>query len=422
MAQTFQGGTNRPELPGCGRLGETAVKPVVLLACDFYLPGYKAGGPIRTLANMVDALGNEFSFKVITRNRDFSETKPYQGVQTGRWTKLGKAEVCYLSDRDLGPFGLVSLIRGTPHQLLYLNSFFSLQFSIYPLLGRRCGLVPQRPLVLAPRGEFASGALAVKPRKKRMFLRASCGINVHRDVIWQASSHYEQQDIIRQIGEQARVTIAPDVPPQQSTTNSGSAWPVKKSGHLHMVFLGRIARNKNLLGALQILAGFKGSAQLDIYGIQEDPHYWNECLRVMDSLPPGVTARFKGELPHDQVADVFSGADLFFMPSHGENFGHAILEALLAGCPVLISDRTPWRGLAESGAGWDLPLNDPEAFSQVLHKVAALGQEESRSLHNAALRFGRKYLADSQKVIEANRKLFMDVIESRPAMARSLNA
>ena len=58
----------------------TSSKPVILTPAGYYLPGYKAGGPITTLANMVERLGEEFSFRIATRDRDLGDTKPYSGI------------------------------------------------------------------------------------------------------------------------------------------------------------------------------------------------------------------------------------------------------------------------------------------------------------------------------------------------------
>ncbi len=70
--------------------------------------------------------------------------------------------------------------------------------------------------------------------------------------------------------------------------------------------------------------------------------------------------REHGPLPPDRVAEALRANHLLFLPTRSENFGHVILEALAAGCPVLLSDRTPWRNLARAGVGWDLPLDRPE--------------------------------------------------------------
>ena len=65
----------------------------ILITCDYYLPGWKAGGPIRSLSALVEYLGDEFQFKVITRDRDFGDSKPYAGVEINKWQKVGRTEV-----------------------------------------------------------------------------------------------------------------------------------------------------------------------------------------------------------------------------------------------------------------------------------------------------------------------------------------
>ncbi len=65
------------------------------------------------------------------------------------------------------------------------------------------------------------------------------------------------------------------------------------------------------------------------------------------------------------------GYDRFFLAPFSENFGHAINEALSAGVPVVISDKTPWRNLQEKGMGWDLPLDNRRAFIEVIEAMAS---------------------------------------------------
>ena len=64
---------------------------------DYYLPGYQAGGPIRTIANLADHLGDEFDIRIVTRDRDILGTHPYPGVNVDSWNKVGKAQVMYAS-------------------------------------------------------------------------------------------------------------------------------------------------------------------------------------------------------------------------------------------------------------------------------------------------------------------------------------
>ena len=60
-------------------------KKTILLFIDWYLPGYKAGGPIQSCANLVNHLNNDYCFKIITRNTDYCETIPYQDIKSNEW-------------------------------------------------------------------------------------------------------------------------------------------------------------------------------------------------------------------------------------------------------------------------------------------------------------------------------------------------
>lgn len=160
----------------------------ILILSDFYLPGYKAGGPIRTLANIVNHLGDEFSFNVITRDRDFKDTKPYLSITADKWNKFGKARILYCSPGKIILPTMRHIICDTPHDLLYLNSFFSSIFTIQPMLLRRLGLITRKSIVIAPRGEFSPGALKIKSFKKHFYLAMAKVLRLYRGVIWQASS------------------------------------------------------------------------------------------------------------------------------------------------------------------------------------------------------------------------------------------
>src|SRR5690349_21182553 len=106
----------------------------VLTLSPYYLPGYKAGGPIRTLAGMVERLGDDIRFRLVTSDRDSGDEQPYGGITADAWQPVGKAEVCYLSPsrRSLG--AMQRLLRATAHEVLYVNSFFSPVFGMQPLL------------------------------------------------------------------------------------------------------------------------------------------------------------------------------------------------------------------------------------------------------------------------------------------------
>lgn len=197
--------------------------PRILVFVDYFLPGFRAGGPIRTIANMIAHLGDTFAFRVVTRDRDLGDEVPYSSVQVDSWNVVGNTEVFYASPANDRLSGLMRLMRQTPHDLVYLNSYFSWRSAGLPLLLRWLGIVPCRPVVLAPRGEFSPGALALKAGKKRLYIGLAGWLGLYRQVCWQASSEQEAEDIRRALGDSAlRVMVAPNLLPPLAPVEAGS--------------------------------------------------------------------------------------------------------------------------------------------------------------------------------------------------------
>ena len=93
--------------------------PVILCFADYYLPGYRSGGPVRSISNFVDYFGDEYDIHIITRDRDFLDSDSYLGISIDRWNRVGKANVFYASNRFLSLWGIARLLRNTTHDILY---------------------------------------------------------------------------------------------------------------------------------------------------------------------------------------------------------------------------------------------------------------------------------------------------------------
>ncbi|RYE99486.1 MAG: hypothetical protein EOO77_35465, partial [Oxalobacteraceae bacterium] len=100
-------------------------RPTVLTFVGHYLPGYKAGGPIRSIANMVERMGDEFEFRVVTADRDMGDAAPFPDVVVDAWNPCGKASVFYRSPGLAGWRTLLTNLRTENYDLIYLNSMFS---------------------------------------------------------------------------------------------------------------------------------------------------------------------------------------------------------------------------------------------------------------------------------------------------------
>lgn len=375
----------------------------ILLFTGFYLPGFKGGGPIRTIVNMVEVLGSEINFFIVTSDRDLGDKFPYSGVTTDLWQQVGKAQVYYASSSK-SYRNMMSIIRRFDGDAMHLNSFFSLGFSIFPLLLSRW-INPGLPVVVGPRGEFSVEALKLKPIKKRAYVACVKLLGIYKNVIWHASTVYEAEDIYRVMGRGARVRVAIDIATPAVDLNLAQR---VDAAALRVVFVSRISPMKNLLGAIDVLKRVDCPVSFHIYGPAEDQKYWNDCQDSALELPRHISLNYHGPLRSSEVALTLAQYDVFFLPTLGENFGHVIAEALSSGLPILISNNTPWRDLRSKKLGWDIPLERSDTFAQcieICYSMPAVIYNQWRQ----RIRAWALENIGSQEAIEQNRQLFMNL-------------
>jgi|SRR5579859_850942 len=384
----------------------------ILLVTDFFLPGIKGGGRIRNNANLVQHLGEEFEFYVLTWDRDFGDRKPYPDIVPDTWVKACGYTVCYLSPSGRSLKSLRTIFRKTQFDLIYQSSFFS-TITVKVLFLRRLGFLAALPIVLAPQGEFSPGALSLKWLKKRVYIALAKTIDLCRNVIWQASTPLEEQDIRNHFGDAEKICVVRDLLPKVAGAPlNRERLHQKRPGEASFVFLSRISRVKNLDLAIELLRNLKGKVNFDIFGPIEDKAYWLACEKLTGTLPENIVCRYHGTLSPTMVGQVLSRYDFFFLPTRGENFGYVILEAFMAGCPVIISDATSWRELQQMGIGWDLPLSAPERFVAVLQQCVDMDGATFETLSKKALEFGLRICSDP-KPIQQHRELFLNCAQVR---------
>jgi glycosyltransferase involved in cell wall biosynthesis len=400
------------------------VKKTILILYTYYLPGFKAGGPIQSIAGLVEGLKDEFNFKIISGDRDAGDRQPFASEPIGCWYEYGPARVLRIPPGLAGARMMIRALRLESYDVLYINGVWPRTFSMLPVVCRRVGLLPRRPMVLAPRGEFSQGSLSLKSKRKLIYIKLSTWLGFYRGIIWHASTNLEEADIRRSMGDFSVVNSASFLPGGSGVYGScmtgaiavakdmhlmperdGGRRMRKLAGQLRGVFVSRISPEKNLLCALRMLQGLSGDVVFDIYGPIGDAEYWNECKKTIGTLPPNVRVEHMGMIEHERVGEVFAEHDLFLFPTLGENYGHVICEALNAGCPVLISDQTPWRNLEEKGAGWDIPLEEAERFRSILQKCVDADEEWYAALVARATEYG-KMAASDPAIIEENRRMF----------------
>jgi glycosyltransferase involved in cell wall biosynthesis len=376
-------------------------KPQVLAFIDWYKPFFKAGGPVRSLVNLVDHLGERVDFHIVTGDRDYTEKAQPKGLLRDQWIAGDAGErIWHASPKGRTLKQWRSLLNERAWDVVYINGLYSKWSTIAPLWLLRGS---QQRRIVAVRGMLARGPMRQGAAKKRAFLLAMKTTGCFKGVEFQATNAEEAEDIRRWIGRSAKVHLVPNL--GRKLGAQPPAPIAKRPGELRLVSVGRIAPEKNTLFAIERLAHAQGAVRFDLYGTVYDQAYYQRCQQAAAGLPPNVTVTFHGHIDQDRVARVLGEAHAVFMPSVGENFGHTLLEALVAGRPLLISDRTPWKDLEEQQAGWDLPLEDPARFERIIDRLGAMQQPDYDALCTAASHLAARYTSESESVARS-RALF----------------
>lgn len=244
------------------------------------------------------------------------------------------------------------------------------------------------PLVISPRGMMSGWAYRHRRWRKRL-----AELFIHRGAFaaaagWHATSK-EEADDIRALGWKQPVCVSPNGVPLPHTTELGAArdfWqslcPATRSRPVAL-FYSRFHRKKRLRELIDLWQSApRGDWLLLIVGVAED--YDAPAVAAMAKKPEHAEGIAVFDGAHRPPP--YAAADLFVLPSHSENFGLVIAEALAAGVPALVTDTTPWSGLENAGAGWCVPW---EKFDATLAAALATNRAELKNMG----RCGRQWMA-----------------------------
>ncbi|MEH7214276.1 glycosyltransferase [Priestia megaterium] len=381
------------------------MKKKVLIFSGFYVPSVKGGGPIRSMKNLIDNLSNEIDFYIVTGDRDLGDSTPFSNVQTDIWTEVGKAKVYYTESSQLSWNKISNIMDSIEFDFLYLNSFFSYKHTIIPLiLNKIKNKNKNKPTIIAPRGELSNGALKLKSIKKKIYITIAKFLGIYKHITWHATAQTEAMDIKMVFKKTKDIRVANNLTSnyKEIVFNKNLTKEVEK---LKIVFLSRIHPKKNLKYAIKLLEEIKGEVSFNIYGPLEDKEYWEECKQTIEILPSNIEVNYKGLIKHESILKIFHENHIFLFPTLGENYGHVISEALIGGCPIIISDQTPWRNLEEDKVGWDINLNNIDKFIDSIQYCTDLDDKTYQKLSLNAFEYGKR-VSNSKDDLKANLSLF----------------
>jgi glycosyltransferase involved in cell wall biosynthesis len=363
----------------------------ILFFSDWFTPAYKAGGPIQSIRNLSLQLSCSYQIFIYTSAYDLKSTTSLNNIELNTWTDFEKnVKVFYQTKKKYSKKEVIEFIRP---DYIYLNSIFSREYTLDILRLRWTSAFTDK-IILAPRGMLKPSALNKKFFKKWIFLNWSKLTGLYRGITFHATNEQEKTEI-QQVFKNAKVRVIDNLPP---VIREKVISMTKETGTLKIICIGRIHPIKNIDFLLHTLSHVKSNIQLTILGSVEDENYKSKCEHFIATLPLHVQVKFISEKPHNEVGGLIAQHHLMALPTLGENYGHAIIESLAVGRPVLISDQTPWKNLHNYKGGWELPLSDKQAWINTIEEAAAWDQETFDVYCLGALDYARVHTNNEELV------------------------
>jgi glycosyltransferase involved in cell wall biosynthesis len=179
----------------------------------------------------------------------------------------------------------------------------------------------------------------------------------------------------------------------------------------YLLFVGNPKPHKNLPNVLRAFARAQATAEfpeaLVCVGARTGTDF--KLRQLADQLGIGPRLRLVGEVPQEALPAIYQGASLFLYPTLYEGFGLPVIEAMAAGVPVVTSNGSALREIAEGYAHLVEPL-DVDAMAAAI--VRCLADQEHRT---QLIQLGRKRAADFDwdQTAEKTRDVYLAALRSK---------
>ena len=274
--------------------------------------------------------------------------------------------------------------------IIHLTSLFS-PISIICFLYARL-FYPKTKIVWSVRGELNDNALAISQKKKTLFLKLYQ--KLAKQVVFASTSPKESDEITHVF--QNKIIEIPNVMPsseqlKRTTTNK------------RFLFLGRIHPIKNIDGLINGFCSSIASKQEDVF-LDIAGDYDERDIDYLESLKALVVTygmehkiSFLGHVAGSAKEVLLVNAYFLVLPSHSENFGNVVIEALNQGTPVIASKQTPWQILREFSCGFWVD-NTPEMLQEAFDDALKLNATSYQSYRNQALKLNKEVFAIDTRI------------------------
>jgi glycosyltransferase involved in cell wall biosynthesis len=244
------------------------------------------------------------------------------------------------------------------------------------------------PLMISPHGMLEPWALGHHAFRKRLAWLAYQSRNLKSAAVLHATSDAEASQF-RHLGFTQPIAVLPlGVAPIPAVPLDPVAADAPKPRR-QVLFLSRIHPKKGIDLLLKAWSTLDAPDwELVIAGIDADGHE-AALVALAKRLGLGDRVRFAGPLYGAAKDTAFRRADLLVLPSHSENFGFVVAEALQYGLPVITTLATPWRHIPGEGCGWCV-APESSAIGDALRDAIALSDQERRAMGSRGIDLVRR--------------------------------
>jgi glycosyltransferase involved in cell wall biosynthesis len=346
----------------------------VLFPIGSYYPA-QVGGQSNSVYWLVKSLiNNKIEVDIITTQQGL---KPIHNLSTNKWYDKGFGHVFYAKTKFFAlpleaTWQSLKVLKKT--DVLHLTSLF---FPVSWLLASFNTLFYKKTVIWSVRGELADNALIYSAYKKKPILWY-INLFLKKRVVFHSTSDQETLFLQKRLGKNISIVQIPNL---IETPNS---LDYEKENFL--LYLGRIHPIKaldNLIHALKLSHGFVNSKNILIIAGDDNNDYANELKMLVNQLKLDKKVKFVGHVSGSQKEIYLSKAKCLILPSHTENFGNVVLEALAQKTPVIAAKGTPWAILETYNAGFWVD-NNAENLAKVLDTFTQLIDIEIDALGNNA--------------------------------------
>jgi glycosyltransferase involved in cell wall biosynthesis len=325
---------------------------------------------------LVNNYTNNIEYKIFCGNTDLNN-EPLQNIVADEWIPFNAhTQVWYASNSNASK-NIKAQIKILQPDVIFIIGIFSWQYNIVPLL---FGKATKK--ILSVRGMLHTGALSQKKLKKRLFLNLLNVVQINKKTSFHATDNAEADFIKKEFGEDAQIYVAGNFAKSMQHNSSFS----KEVNVLKLITIALISPMKNHLLVLQALANCTASIEYNIYGPIKDVVYWELCKKQIALLPSHIKVHYHGEINPTFIENALAQNHVFIMPSKSENFGHALIEALLCGKPTITSHGTPWNNLLDNKAGLNTDIDD-SSICKAINLFAEMNAEKYQQFANGAIRY-----------------------------------